>query len=60
MGGKCGTGDTIGASRVLVGISDGKRRLGRRRCRCENNIKMYLQHMNWNDLVQDMDRCGFL
>ena len=31
------------AYRVLVGKSEGKRLLGRLRCRCEDNIKMDLR-----------------
>jgi hypothetical protein len=47
--------------RVLVGKVDGKRPLGRPRCRWENNIKMVLQVMgcggtNWIDLARDRDR----
>ena len=57
MGGKCGIGDRRGASRDG---SDGKRRVGRRRRRCENNIKMFLQDMEWNDPAQDMDRWRIL
>jgi len=60
MSGKCGVGDRRGASKVLVGISDGKRRLGRCRRIFENNIKMYLLDMDWNDLVQHMDRWRIL
>jgi len=44
-----------------VGKPDGKRPLGRPRCRWEENIKMYLQEvgcggMNWIELAQDRDR----
>jgi len=40
---------------------DGKRPLGRRRCRWENNIKMDLQQVkcvgvDWMELAQDRDR----
>ena len=35
------------ACRVLVGISEGKRPLGRPRRRCEDNIKMDLQEVGW-------------
>ena len=45
---------------VLVGISDGKRELGRPGHRWEDNIKMDLQEvggdMDWIDLAQDRDR----
>jgi len=45
---------------VLVGKTEGKRPLGRRRHRWENNIKMDLQDvgcggMGWIHLVQDRD-----
>ena len=47
--------------RVLVGKPEGKRSLGRPRCRWENNIKMDHQEvgcgsMDWIDLAQEMDR----
>jgi hypothetical protein len=35
------------ACRVLVGISEGKRPLGRPRRRCEDNIKTDLQEVGW-------------
>jgi len=57
MDGKCGIGDMRGASRDG---SDGKRRLGRLRRKFENNIKMYLQDMDWNDLAPGMDRWRIL
>ena len=46
--------------RVLVGKPEGKRPLGRPRCRWENNIKMDLQEMvggcgDWMELAQDRD-----
>jgi len=49
------------AYRVLVGKPEGKRQLGRPRCRWENNIKMNLQEvgcgeMDWIDLAQDRGR----
>ena len=53
-------GGSIGAYRVLVGRPDGKRTLGRPRCRCEDNIKIYLQEMEWGmdwiDLAHDRDK----
>jgi hypothetical protein len=54
-------GDGRGVYRVLVGKSEGKRPLGRTRCRWENNIKMYPQEigcggMDWIELAQDRDR----
>jgi hypothetical protein len=46
----------------LVGKPEGKRPLGRLRCRWEDNIKMYLQDvgckgMDCIELAQDRDRC---
>ena len=47
--------------RVLVGKPEGKRPLGRPRCRREDNIKMDLQEVgggrgDWMELAQDRDR----
>jgi hypothetical protein len=47
--------------RVLVGKPEGKRPLGRPRCRWEDNIKADLQEvgcggMDWIELAQDRDR----
>jgi hypothetical protein len=47
--------------RVLVGKPDGKRPLGRPRCRWVDNIKMDLSEigwggMDWIDLAQDRDQ----
>jgi len=47
---------------VLVGKPDGKRPLGRRRRRWEDNIKTDLQQMwcggiDWIELAQDRDKC---
>ena len=47
--------------RVLVGKPEGKRTLGRPRCRWEDNIKMDLQEVvgacgDWMELAQDRDR----
>ena len=55
-------GERRGVYRVLVGKPEGKRPLGRHRCRWENNIKMDLQEVgcggmhDWIDLAQDRDR----
>jgi hypothetical protein len=54
-------GEERGAYRVLVGKPEGKRLLGRPRCRREDNNKMDLQEvgceaMDWIKLVQDRDR----
>jgi hypothetical protein len=48
-----------------VGKPEGKRPLGRPRCRRENNVKMDLQElrcevMDWIDAAQDRDRCRAL
>jgi len=53
-------GDRRGVYRVLVGIPEGKRPLGRPRCRWEDNIKMNLQEvgcggMEWIKLAQNRD-----
>jgi len=45
----------------LVGTPEGKRELGRSRRTWEDNIKMYLQAvewggMDWTHLTQDMDK----
>ena len=47
--------------KVLVGKSEGKRPLGRPRCRWEDNIMMELQEVGcwgreWTQLAQDRDR----
>jgi hypothetical protein len=54
-------GEKRNAYRILVGKPEGKRRLGRKRRRWVNNIKMDLSEtdrdgMDWNDLAQDRDR----
>ena len=53
--------ERIGVCVVVVGKPDGKRPLGRPRCRWEDNIKMDLQEvgcwiMDWIELAQDRDR----
>jgi hypothetical protein len=54
-------GEGRGIYSVLVGKYEGKRPLGRLRCRWEDNIKMDLQEvgcwcMDWIELTQVRDR----
>jgi len=54
-------GERRSVYRVLVGILEGKRPLGRPRCRWEDNIKIDLQKvrcggMDWIKLAQDRER----
>jgi hypothetical protein len=54
-------GEDRGVHRVLVGKPEGKRPLGRSRCRWEDNIKIYVQEVgggrgDWMELAQDRDR----
>jgi len=54
-------GEGIDVHKVLVGKPEGKRELGRRRNRWEDNIKMDLQKVgcggvDWMELAQDRDR----
>jgi hypothetical protein len=54
-------GETRTAYRILVGKPEGKRILGRPRCRWVDNIKMDLKEVGWNgvdwiELAQDMDQ----
>jgi hypothetical protein len=54
-------GEGRGAYRILVGRPEGRRPLGRPRCRWEDNIKMDLQEVGWGDMdwidtTQDRDR----
>jgi len=53
-------GEERGVYRVLVGKSEGKRALGRPRCRWVDSIRMDLQeegcgHVEWIGLAQDRD-----
>jgi hypothetical protein len=62
MGRACGAyGGGLRCAQVLVGKPEGKRPLGRPRCRGEDNIKMDLQEVgggrgNWMELAEDRDR----
>jgi hypothetical protein len=62
MGGTCSTyGGEEMCIEVLVGKPDKNRRLGKPRCRWEDNIEMDLQEeacwgMDWIQLAQDRDR----
>jgi hypothetical protein len=60
MGGACSTyGGEQKCIQALGGKTEGKRPLGRPRCRMEFNIKMDLQEvgwgMDWIDLAKDRD-----
>ena len=53
-------GEDRGVHRMLVGKTEGKRPLGRPRCRWEDNIKMDLQEVgggrgDWIELAHDRD-----
>jgi hypothetical protein len=50
------------AFKILVGMSEGRRPLGRRRRRCEDDIKMDIRGKRFEDvdrihLAQDRDQC---
>jgi hypothetical protein len=54
-------GEERSVHRVLVGKPEGKRPLGRPKCRWEDNIKMDLQEVgvgcwDWIESAQDRDR----
>jgi hypothetical protein len=53
--------DMRNAYRILVGKPDGKKPVGRRRRKCEDNIKMDLREIGWEGvdwihLAQDTDQ----
>jgi hypothetical protein len=58
--GRAHMGDRRGAYRVLVRKPEGKRPLGRSRCRWDDNIKMDLGEVGWGigwmDFAEDRDR----
>jgi hypothetical protein len=54
-------GETRNAYRILVGKPEGKRPLGRPRCRWVDNIKMVLSEIGWDSvdwigLAQDREQ----
>ena len=49
-------GERGGLHRVLVGKPQGKRPLGRPRCRREDYIKMNLQEVGRRNMAQDRDK----
>jgi hypothetical protein len=54
-------GEVRNTHRLLMGKPEGKRPLGRKRCRCLDNIRMDLVEVGWGDvewigLAQDRDR----
>ena len=58
-------GEVRGVYRILVGKPEGRRPLGRSRCRWVDNIRMDLQevgcgYMDWIGLAQDRDRWRML
>jgi hypothetical protein len=51
MGGPCSTnGEKRKAYRLLVGKPEGKRQLGRPRCRWVDNIRLALGEVGWGDV----------
>jgi hypothetical protein len=61
MGGACGTyGSSRGAYRVLVRRHEGKRSLGRPRCKWRKIFKLICKNwngsMDWIDMAQDRNR----
>jgi hypothetical protein len=65
MGGACSTNGREEAYRLLVGKPEGRRPLGRPRCRWLDNIRMDLVQVGWGNvdwigLARDRDRWGAL
>jgi hypothetical protein len=66
MGRACSTnGDKRNACMISVGKPEGKRPLGRPRCRWVDNIKIDFREIGWGgiawiDLAQDRDQWGAL
>jgi hypothetical protein len=51
MGGTCSTnGKKRNAYRILVGTTEGRRTLGRPRCRWEDNVRMNLGEIGWGGM----------
>jgi hypothetical protein len=55
-------GDMRNAYKILVGKPEGKRPLGRRRCRREDNTKIYVkeivyENVDWLHLAVDLVQC---
>jgi hypothetical protein len=52
LSGKTGTnGDKRNAYRILIGKPEGKRPLGRPRCRWVDNIKIDFREIGWDGMV---------
>jgi hypothetical protein len=49
-------GEIINAYSISIGKSEGKRSLGRPRCRGEDNIKMDVRGIGWMHVTQDKDQ----
>jgi hypothetical protein len=61
MGHAASMGEMKNAFKILIGISERKRPLGRPRRKWKDNIKMYLTQIGWErvdriHMVQDTDR----
>ena len=54
------TGERRGEARVLVGRSEGKRRVRRPRLQCEDNIKVDLHELGWGRRLIDLAHGGIL